>query len=116
MKNKRKVFEQVKAHLLEQNARSEIDRTCMYRGDNGKTCAIGCLIWNKHYAAKLEMLGSSEPDVVAALSKSGVDMDEPKMLELLESLQYTHDAWTEDEWREELDVVERVYFPEEQAA
>ena len=54
------LFDKIATHLLTQGARSEssIGR-CLYRGDFGSKCAVGCLISDEEYDPKME--GSSVP-------------------------------------------------------
>lgn len=43
------VFDQVKNHLLTQNAVSKEMGCCLYRSSNGTKCAAGCLISDEEY-------------------------------------------------------------------
>lgn len=53
--SKQKIFEKVVTHLIKQGVRSVNDyNVCMYRGPYGNKCAVGCLIPDKMYSAKME--------------------------------------------------------------
>jgi hypothetical protein len=41
---RREVFERVRDHLLRQMGTSYMHGTCAYRGEEGLSCAVGCLI------------------------------------------------------------------------
>lgn len=52
------VFDIVTKHLLTQNERAADDiMRCRYRGNNGTSCAIGCLIADVHYKDAYEDKG-----------------------------------------------------------
>lgn len=51
MLSSQEVFDKVVLHLRIQNKKSlSDDGICMYRGENGYQCAIGCLISDKDYS------------------------------------------------------------------
>lgn len=59
MKTKQETFDIVAAHLMKQNRRAgkycqDLNGLsvfkCMYRGENGSKCAIGCLISDEEYS------------------------------------------------------------------
>lgn len=108
-------FDAVARHLLTQKAPAL--RTteggeviCAYRGDDGKKCAVGCLIPDDMYDAELmEGVGVHYiEDVLAPLGHS---------LELLATLQHIHDATLPSQpypcdpsdWPEELGWVAKEY-------
>ena len=97
------MFDKVCAHLLTQLSTSLDDTgTCLYRGPDGKKCAIGCLIPDELYTEDLEKkeirtlldysIGNSE--LSAYLSQFNKD--------LLIRLQKTHDAYPPTEWYSDL--------------
>lgn len=56
MRTKREIFEIVKAHLLAQRAPAMdgVGYGCVYRADNGRKCAVGCLIPDEAYTDDIE--------------------------------------------------------------
>lgn len=95
--NKQEIFNKVRDHLLSQNKRSAIYGRNLYRGPDGLMCAIGCLIDDEHYSARVE---GKTPDGVAAfeaLFKSGIS-EEIIHSGLLHELQALHDLEPVEEW------------------
>lgn len=92
-------FDRVASHLLTQNEKSIGGGTCLYRGPEGRMCAVGCLIEDKHYSAQLEQQYASDSIVITALVRSGVDYDE---VEDLAHLQYIHDEVPVENWKIQL--------------
>lgn len=107
------VFVKVRDHLLKQNAKSmgvyERGATegCTYRGEDGASCAVGCLIDDEHYSEKLEGRSVKCGDVVSALERSGVPMDF-EFVELLGQLQRIHDDSPSGDWDSDLKNLARV--------
>lgn len=100
------VFDKVATHLLKQNARSVVPESafdsgerCMYRGDEGRMCAAGCLILDQHYTTDLEAKTSISTDVRNALIASGVPAGATG---LVSELQRLHDDFSPEEWPERL--------------
>lgn len=94
-------FDKVVEHLLTQNEKSmgEGSCTCLYRGDNGTKCAIGCLIPDELYRYDFE-----------ARSISAIRITNPSILllfkdipiEFLTGLQKIHDREEVKDWRQHL--------------
>lgn len=115
--NKLEVFEKVKVHLLQQNARSIRSRygagaLCAYRGDNGLSCAVGCLIKDEFYHPSLETKSVQAPEIIGALVASGiverhalVSTNDP-IIKLLFRLQRMHDSTAVADWSWELAAIE----------
>lgn len=110
--NKREIFEKVKAHLLAQGKRSMLGDSwnrCRYRGDNGTSCAVGCLIKDEYYEETLEYKGVANIDVLRALRFSGVDVagdvDTPRMLCKLQEI---HDTYLVSDWERMLNNLEKT--------
>lgn len=104
MPTQQEIFDKVMRHLLTQGERS-VDREghCAYRGDNGKKCAIGCLISDDAYNPDIEGRGISSLEVKAALRYSGYDYlaslsRTDTKAELLSSLRRMHDLILPREW------------------
>jgi len=100
--NKQDIFNKVATHLLNQNKRSSM-RTkagaicCAYRGDDGTSCAVGCLISDKDYTADMEAHSVSPlfrdfPIIGAKLGHK----------DFLSKLQWIHDQAIIGEWRDKL--------------
>lgn len=120
MLSKQEVYEHVRNHLLTQNSRSVDDNDCpLYHAPWGHKCAIGCLIANEHYQHKIQGTAvfltrtrpknpferSADHILADALFKSGVDVDDEEMLDLLIELQDLHDVIPIDRWNSELDAI-----------
>jgi hypothetical protein len=97
--NAQEVFDKVATHLLTQ-ARPAFDITagCLYRANDGTSCAVGCLIPDHLYDKKFETLtartlifGDRVNEVAPVASAELIDLLEPHA-ELLERLQDDHDV------------------------
>lgn len=124
----KQVFTRVRDHLLAQNAQSvrAADHTaCAYRGLNGLSCAVGCLIDDAHYQSEFEGMaigwGIKESDhdsdirrrharLMAALKKSGVPVDDRMCINLLGELQGVHDEVDPADWPAHLNEVGVKYL------
>lgn len=96
------IFTKVAEHLLTQNERARgFDHSfgynrCMYRTDDGKKCAIGCLIPDDRYSSALEgkivfdsgVFEAIDPDLGATRDDFG----------FLDSLQNIHDRHDPSRW------------------
>ena len=51
---KQEIFDKVLAHLRQQRVASETASGCAYRGEQGRTCAVGCLIPDAEYTPEME--------------------------------------------------------------
>lgn len=111
------LFQEVKEHLLRQNKRSTLKEKdieedsnygnniiCAYRGDDGSSCAAGCLIPDEEYDASMENCSCNE-------IRFFTDNYNSSELELLRTLQYLHDNVAVEKWSRALDMVgkETVY-------
>lgn len=99
---RKEIFDRVEKHLLAQNSKSlsceEPDNMCMYRGEDGKMCAVGCLISDDNYSHELEGRPVCDPVVMGALEHSGVPSDVDTGV-MLEELQRVHDKHPVPNWR-----------------
>jgi hypothetical protein len=87
--NNQVIFNQVYAHLLKQGKASvNYDGDCMYRGDAGTSCAVGCLIPDDVYTAELERKSMRNVRVHNILGDLGYSGEN---LPLLQYLQNAHD-------------------------
>lgn len=95
------LYSRVRAHLLTQRARSMNGRQCAYRGEDGRKCAIGCLIPDERYSLDLESWSSYETAVRAAAGITYAQLD------LASALQELHDDERRpiDEWEPALNNI-----------
>lgn len=94
------IFDTVLAHLREQGeASADSSGVCQYRGPDGTSCAVGCLIPDEMYHPVIEGLGagdimagaaSQEGDMVPVLTRIADHLG-AEHLPLLEELQAAHD-------------------------
>lgn len=114
---RKEVFLKVKNHLLTQNARSTNrkvrDRNgqsvgCAYRGDQGRMCAVGCLISDEFYRTDLENLNCDVYAVQEALTLSGVVLDTGTK-HMLREIQSIHDNEVTESWAMLLDRAETKF-------
>jgi hypothetical protein len=129
----RDIFERCVNHLLKQGRRSmalnaeSLDQNmqCVYRGEDGLMCGVGCLIDDVYYSEELEGECSSETRVLWALRNSGVDATTTwydgagrySVYGLLSAVQELHDKMEPEDWRAEAATIAAAYclYPKEQA-
>ena len=106
-----RIFYKVKKHLLKQNEISLKDGVCVYRGEDGLTCAVGCLIPDGLYGAQMERHRVTDSIVNGSLgSVIGLNPHKRRIkIGLLRSLQHLHDAFPPKEWPKELDELQVMY-------
>ena len=103
---KQAIMDKVALHLITQGEASMSygGGSCLYRGQDGKTCAIGCLIEDAAYSGEMEGDTPTHGNLVRyALVMSGVidETTDAAMLDYLEELQVAHDQcrhYKGDEW------------------
>ena len=118
----REIWERVSAHLLRQGRRATRDggyHGCMYRGRDGTSCAVGCLIPDEAYDPDMEDAAVTQLDVTPegwwtpdvwhtgqlkrrralahALEASGIPATEENRTTLID-LQRIHDLVVPEEW------------------
>lgn len=108
------IFDRVAKHLLAQNGRATIiydgRELCAYRGADGKTCAVGCLIRDDKYHSKMEGEGLGNPLVTnAVFSSLKLRGEKAKVVSLLEALQRLHDFTAPSQWRTGLSTVADLF-------
>lgn len=121
------IFDKVATHLLTQNARSTANyragAPCRYRGDGGKSCAIGCLIPDELYDAAIENVTArvfcrgpypkSKGELKARKIGEALGFEEKHVL-LLTDLQKVHDLAEPTAWKNKLrDVADKHGFSSE---
>lgn len=93
------VFDKVVCHLRKQGEKSlssQPPRGCAYRGDQGKMCAVGCLISDYDY--KTEFEGWKIEELTAYSSLKWMK----EFISLLDDLQKVHDQSPSYRWEERL--------------
>ena len=96
------IFTKVARHLLTQKVKSfGSDAGCLYRGPNGTSCAVGCLIQEEHYDPELEGNVVNALSVQDSLNASGIQVT-PETIHLLEELQLLHDESQPETWPTDL--------------
>lgn len=105
--NRQETFDKIVTHLLMQGKPATKTQesgsvSCVYRGDEGTMCAIGCLIPDEKYSPQLEgrSIGRFTND---ELSIIGFDPSDDEMFSLLRDCQRVHDYskspyYTFNEW------------------
>lgn len=87
------IFNYVIPALIAQGGQSvDGGGACVYRGVDGRKCAIGMLIKDEFYKPELEGTSVAYPDVIAALHRSGVNTQSNG--EFLHNLQCIHDKFS----------------------
>lgn len=105
--NKQEVFDKVVKHLLTQNAKAQKNYIwdgatydkgiCMYRGNEGRMCAVGCLITDEAYSPDIEGYAADTEEVLNALRNSGIEIDNTDA-QFLYEIQQIHDYSAVDVW------------------
>jgi hypothetical protein len=108
------IFDKVVSHLLTQNARSMrqiqpgkmTHEVCAYRGQDGTSCAIGCLIPDEIYTPNMEgwnliHIMGEWPEVASLFEGSDTNF--------LQSLQSVHDSYLIGQWKQMLREVGHEY-------
>ncbi len=110
MKTNQEIFDKVSSHLLKQNAKSIRKGICAFRGEDGLTCAIGCLIADSDYGPEMEGRGPMSAELETPLKRSGIDLSlKSSSIDLLVMLQQVHDLRSPKAWPRELSKVAARY-------
>lgn len=95
------VFNRVYKRAVSMEKPAYINGSCMYRSKNGP-CLIGSLITDEAYHKVIEHCGASDPCVIEALEKSGVNVENESDKKFLCVLQSAHDNnvsnWNQGDW------------------
>lgn len=104
----------MRAHLLAQQCRSEdADGEPRYRGLDNRRCGVGILIDDAFYCSAIERLGvsllrvPSEDPLACALRRSGVNVADDQVVDLLIDLQDIHDLAAIESWPAALEDIGR---------
>lgn len=98
MMTNQEIFDRVACHLLRQNVRSVTygkgGDFCLYRGPNGTSCAVGCLIPDEDYSRYMERKG-----VRVLMDDYGCKLPfDQDSIPLLSALQKVHDDNMPSNW------------------
>ncbi len=108
---RKKIFLQVKNHLLAQNERSlDVCGRCVYRTIEGYSCAIGVLIKPKYYSCDIEGYGINNHEVKEVVQKSIGYILKDIDIDMLARLQELHDQFGTDDWALRLQAIEKEFF------
>ena len=106
----KEIVDKVQAHLLAQNARALDEQGhCMYRTDDDRQCAVGCLIKPHHYHRNLEGNTVDDYRVQEALKSSLGRKVTEQELGILIRLQAIHDSSEVEDWEAEIKAVRFAY-------
>lgn len=92
------IFEHIATHLIKQGKASFNGAICAYRGKDGYSCAIGCLIPDEEYSRKMEGGGVSEL-MAKFYPEINKEIDRDKQ-NLLIRMQNIHDYWNPVDWKD----------------
>lgn len=121
MKSPQEIFDKVARHLLTSMTKSVVmneDGTkspvCAYRGgkDGCDRCAVGCLIDDEHYDSSIEgenIVQLRRGNKLDQFTKSGVDLTDEVLFELVQNLQACHDEYEPEGWRLALIRIAAMY-------
>lgn len=118
------IFDTVSVHLLSASKQcAEEDGSCVYRTPGSikledGACAAGCLIKDQYYDERsLEGNGVKCYEVIEALERSGINMRDGRIADMVLDLQRVHDApynWGEKglnkKGKKELAEIEETYI------
>ncbi len=106
MKTIPEIKQTIANHLLKQMEKSvdEAGTKCMYRGKNGMKCAVGAVIDDDCYEARIENLTvtSRQPELMAVLECSGINVHNAGVFYALVQAQYIHDSVPSSHWPDRL--------------
>ena len=104
------IFNRVARHLLRQNAKSEGVRcgatTCLYRGPQGRRCAIGIFITDENYTRRME---THNLTTLLQMYEDRVPSWFTEHQRLLRALQRLHDEEWVTDWRTSLAQIARSF-------
>lgn len=94
------IFDKVVNHLLTQGKKSVSPlnpKKCLYRGPDGSSCAVGCLITDKYYNSIFENKTALSLYVIKAVERSlgqPLSVEQKKLLQELQHIHDDEDAWS----------------------
>lgn len=103
MLSRQAIYDRIKQHLLSQDGEAfHTSGNCAYHADDGKKCAVGCLIPDDKYQPSFEGLPYTGPEIKPILEEvigRPLQEDDNK---LLDALMYCHDNIRVALWDKEL--------------
>lgn len=101
--NQQEIFDKVVHHLHKQGKpallfTNSAEGHCAYRGDDGSTCAVGCLIADEFYEPIFEGGGAGRADIQRAVEASLGRQLTYLDMKLLGALQSAHDLHLRHGW------------------
>lgn len=106
IKTAREAFDFITKHLYEQGGRSIGWTGCQYRGDNGFSCAVGCLIPESFYQEDLEGKNVNDYEILHVLQDAHPNLEMTEnTVAMLKKLQHIHDNVDPDEWEFEFSEI-----------
>lgn len=106
MLTRQQIYDTVKGHLLKQKdisfmkVEGLVTQTCAYRGEDGKKCAVGCLIPDELYDPKMETKGVFALFEFWPSVMERIGLSKKEHIDLLETLQMIHDVRDPAVWEE----------------
>jgi len=105
--SQQEVFNKIVTHLRKQGKRSVNEyNKCVYRGLDGRMCAVGCLIPDENYKKGFDKSGGVN---IGGLFFDGAFVGTgilpKKHLDLLISMQRVHDKYSVEKWEEQFKAV-----------
>lgn len=87
------ISEKIRDHLINQKAKSENNSGwCKYRNENGKMCAVGCVITDEVYSPELESKSMGRDEIIKAVGLSLKMKLDVNTIALLKAWQQYHDG------------------------
>ena len=105
MMTKQEIFTKVRKHLLSQGKQAMRGSCCGYRGNDGTSCAAGCLIPDEEYHEGLEFHSVMSVHVAAVLEPIVGEAN----MGLVRDLQVIHDTRFSRDWAGELNTLANQY-------
>lgn len=90
---KQEIYDKVCAHLAQQGGPAKSNVGCAYRGDGGRSCAVGCLITDAAYNKSCEGYDATHDGVHLMLRDSGISPTK-ELVGMLRDLQEDHDNYS----------------------
>lgn len=110
LRTAQETFDTVVTHLLRQGAKSTdggLSPRCLYRGPNGRRCAVGSILPDEAYVPELEGLVAIRlPETVWAAMRI---QNRSRTAELLQALQSVHDTKPVESWPVSLQWVAWIF-------
>ncbi len=107
------MFNKIVKHLLKQNKKCELTnkndyKMCVYRGENGMKCAIGCILPDKLYRPRHD---KESYDIYRLMNNLEIRkyFGGKDNIEFLVELQGIHDSYNPKNWKFKLKIFAKKY-------